>query len=115
MLSNITFRMGDKLFDLKPEAYVFNGADLTMLSFTTGVTLASGGAAAFAGVAGRPGKWCDNCPHPGGVTCFCDPAFEGPPPAAVYLNRERWRSIEKARHPGELALFWHSAGYSEDS
>ena len=75
----------------------FNGADLTMLSFTTGVTLASGGAAAFAGVAGRPGKWCDNCPHPGGVTCFCDPAFEGPPPAAVYLNRERWRGIEKAR------------------
>ena len=79
------------------ELEFFNGADLTMLSFTTGVTLASGGAAAFAGVAGRPGKWCDNCPHPGGVTCFCDPAFEGPPPAAVYLNRERWRGIEKAR------------------
>ena len=86
------------------ELEFFNGADLTMLSFTTGVTLASGGAAAFARVAGRPGKWCDNCPHPGGVTCFCDPAFEGPPPAAVYPNRERWRGIEKlARKENSLS------------
>lgn len=28
LLSNITFRMGDKLFDLMPEAYVINGGDL---------------------------------------------------------------------------------------
>ena len=68
------------------------------------MTLALDGAAAFEGVAGRPGKWCDNCPHPSGVTCFCDPTFEGPPPAAVYPNRERWRGIEKlARKENSLS------------
>ena len=29
LLSNLTLRMGGKLFDLMPEAYTFNGADLT--------------------------------------------------------------------------------------
>jgi hypothetical protein len=58
----------------------------------------SGSAASLGGAfVASPGKWCADCPHGEGRYCFQDPAWPGPPPLNVFLNKERWKGILAAR------------------
>ena len=88
--------------------------DLELLATTTGMYLSLGtgctggppdpapadlGGVAAAAAAGH--KWCPGCPHKrkdGTVTvCFQAPEYTGPPPINVYINKERWAGIVRAK------------------
>ena len=75
------------------------GAGIDSMRNTTGMSLALLGTncppALAAGTAGAGGQWCDDCPHgkDGGMACFTDPSYKGPPPINVFLDKDRWKGL----------------------
>ena len=79
-----------------------DGFPLTSMSETCGMELRSSGKhPAFAGIGSLAGdkseKWCDQCPHPRNLICFCDPSYVGPPPPSVWEDRAKWKGLMAAR------------------